>query len=76
MTYLIKNLLTDFVLRLIAMTGGDTLRFRTRYHFMFTTRVEPLSKDPNEPEYILHRKRAYLREPDWHFQWSIYNDTL
>lgn len=71
-----KNILTDFVLRLIAMTGGDTLRFRTRYRFMFTTRYEPLSNDPNEPEYILHGHRAYLREPEWHLQWSIYNDTL
>ena len=66
MIHFVKNILTDIVLRFITMAGGDTLRFRTRYRFMFFNRWEPVSNDPFEAAYHLHRRRAYLREPDWH----------
>ncbi len=76
MIHFIKNILTDLILRLITMTGGETLQFKTRYGFMFTMRWESVVNDPSSPAYYLHRHRVYLREPDWHLQWSIYNDTL
>ena len=74
--HIFKNLLTDFVLRMVVMTGGDPFKFKTHYHFMFSTRWEAKSKDPNDPDFFAHCRRVYLREPDWHLQWSIYNDTL
>ena len=66
-----KKVLTDIVLRFIYLVTGTTLAMKFRYRFMYFARWEPQSSDPNSDDYFVHARRAYLREPEWHVDWSF-----
>lgn len=68
----VKNMLSDLILRIVYLVSGEfAVPIRSiAYRIIFTVRWEG-GADPNNPDYYLHQRRAYLRKPQWHYDWEM-----